>query len=169
MRTRSHREPAHLARCLRFVAGGARWDPIVDVAAYVGRVTSIQIVRVVLPRAIAAVLVADRGRRPLLAINAGQTPAQGNFSIAHELGHWVLHPDQSPAALPRSLRRRMEWEADRFAVEFLLPEPLIQRVLARRGGGISASAQQLCVSPVLLRRRLRELARRHPRIHAGAA
>ena len=147
----------------------ALWGPIVDVAAYVGRVTSIQIVRVALPRAIAAVLVADRGRRPVLAINAGHTPAQCNFSAAHELGHWVLHPDQSPAALPRSLRRRMEWEADRFAIEFLLPDPLVQRVQARLGGEISASARQLCVSPALLRRRLRELTRRRPRIHAGSA
>jgi hypothetical protein len=57
------------------------------------------------------------------------SPLSGNrrdrFTIAHELGHYVLHSEMGKKA-PLSVRRdgsdRVEWEANWFAAGFLMPE-----------------------------------------------
>ena len=57
------------------------------------------------------------------------SPLSGNrrdrFTIAHELGHYVLHSEFGKRA-PLSVRRdgsdRIEWEANWFAAGFLMPE-----------------------------------------------
>lgn len=57
------------------------------------------------------------------------SPLSGNrrdrFTIAHELGHYVLHSELGKKA-PLSVRRdgsdRVEWEANWFAAGFLMPE-----------------------------------------------
>ena len=48
------------------------------------------------------------------------------FSIAHELGHYVLHSQlgKIPLVAKRSrLNERAEWEANWFAASLLMPEP----------------------------------------------
>ncbi len=57
--------------------------------------------------------------RPIVVLSAGKPADRLRFSIAHELGHLVMH---------QVLRGRMiqlEKEADRFAAEFLLPEKVM--------------------------------------------
>lgn len=45
------------------------------------------------------------------------------FSLAHELGHWLLHSSEiEPQDISSIEYRRMEQEANNFASEFLLPE-----------------------------------------------
>ena len=45
------------------------------------------------------------------------------FSLAHELGHWLLHESsESPQSMDALEYRAMEDEANEFAAEFLLPE-----------------------------------------------
>lgn len=45
------------------------------------------------------------------------------FSLAHELGHWVLHSGIiNPQELDNDEYRDMEEQANRFAMEFLLPD-----------------------------------------------
>jgi len=59
--------------------------------------------------------------RPIIAVSSGKSGDRLRFSIAHELGHLVMH---------QSIRGRMtavEKEADRFAAEFLLPEMAMRR------------------------------------------
>ena len=58
---------------------------------------------------------------PLLFINADLTEDRIRFSIAHELGHVIMH------AVPT---QDMEREADRFAAEFLMPAKEIANELA---------------------------------------
>lgn len=43
------------------------------------------------------------------------------FSIAHEIGHWVLHQHLNPAELDKEEYRLMEDQANKFASAFLLP------------------------------------------------
>jgi Zn-dependent peptidase ImmA (M78 family)/DNA-binding XRE family transcriptional regulator len=59
--------------------------------------------------------------RPVIIISRGKPVDRLRFSVAHELGHLVMH---------QALRGRVaqaEKEANRFAAEFLLPESAIKR------------------------------------------
>lgn len=53
------------------------------------------------------------GSPPLFFLNAESQPDRARFTLAHELGHVVMHQ------VPTEDRER---EADRFAAEFLMPE-----------------------------------------------
>ena len=82
-----------------------------------------------------------------------------NISVAHELGHWLLHGDAAADGGTRSERMRREREADRFALELLLSETLVQRVLAERRRSMEAAALRLGVRGTYPSRRIRELRR----------
>ncbi|MDP9454862.1 MAG: XRE family transcriptional regulator [Actinomycetota bacterium] len=57
-----------------------------------------------------------RGQKPVIVV-AGEAPGDRlRFSVAHELGHLILHREH-----PKT-EKEMDDEADRFASEFLLPE-----------------------------------------------
>ncbi|HDV5968666.1 TPA: ImmA/IrrE family metallo-endopeptidase, partial [Staphylococcus pseudintermedius] len=43
------------------------------------------------------------------------------FSLAHELGHWILHTSYIPEELSKDEYKEMEKEANEFAASFLLP------------------------------------------------
>ncbi|MEY1230982.1 helix-turn-helix domain-containing protein [Proteus terrae] len=60
------------------------------------------------------------GLPPLVFINKNQPMDRYRFTLAHELGHLVMHKSPSPT---------MEVEADGFASEFLLPTNDIKRDL----------------------------------------
>jgi len=64
---------------------------------------------------------ADGG--PAMAINTGKkiSVERQIFSIAHELGHLMLHKD-TYGKEPAELSDEQEHEADRFAASFLMPE-----------------------------------------------
>lgn len=50
------------------------------------------------------------------------------FSLAHELGHWLLHENcKSPQDMGAVEYKRMEDEANEFAAEFLLPSDSFKR------------------------------------------
>ncbi len=150
-------EVARAAHALRFIAGGAGWAPILDAADYVSRTSLVRVAVHPLPRALQAVLWSDRPSGPLIVVNARVPRRYRNFAVAHELGHWKLHADVRPGDADRFRRRRMEWEANQFAIEFLLPAPLLLRVRAEARKGLDETAQRLGVSGSMLRRCLREL------------
>jgi Zn-dependent peptidase ImmA (M78 family) len=64
-----------------------------------------------------------QGMPPLMFVNAGAPTDRLRFTVAHELGHLIMH------SLPN---QDMEEQADLFASEFLMPEleirPQLQRV-----------------------------------------
>jgi len=62
-------------------------------------------------------------RRPTVVLTAGKSGDRMRFSLAHELGHLVLHQ-----AVMGS-RSEVESEADIFASEFLMPAETIRREL----------------------------------------
>lgn len=63
------------------------------------------------------------GPQPVMLINARSPVDRARWTMAHELGHLVLHEgDASPS---------MELEADQFAAEFLMPAEVIKPQLRR--------------------------------------
>jgi len=82
------------------------------------------------------------------------------FTIAHEIGHFVLHPD-------RQLRERgggvnaawegQEREADQFAAELLMPEPLVRQAVLEHGADAARLADRFQVSRQAMQTRLRKL------------
>ncbi|MEO8548532.1 MAG: ImmA/IrrE family metallo-endopeptidase [Kofleriaceae bacterium] len=74
------------------------------------------------------------GARTTIMVSARITdPAARRFSIAHELGHFVLdHPSRPPSELctpyaHRTRERDFEAEANAFAAELLMPGALLRR------------------------------------------
>jgi hypothetical protein len=70
------------------------------------------------------------------------------FTIAHELGHYILHTkggEIAPAIVTRSGSNRLEWEANWFAAGFLMPAPEFKR-LVKQGLDDSTLAYHFDVS-----------------------
>ncbi len=138
--------------------GGWGWAPIIDVPGYAAQRRLVRPITLPLPAGLEAVLVPRRTGLPLLIVGAHAPAARQNFSAAHELGHLTLHQGPAGASRSRSAHRRAEWEADRFAVELLLPTALMQRYALNARERIDDLAARLVVPPAVLRRRLREMA-----------
>jgi Zn-dependent peptidase ImmA (M78 family) len=95
------------------------------------------------------------------------------FTIAHECGHWILHIaglDDTVCCRPEDvseqteddrealrLLQRREAEANAFACELLMPEPLVIERARATGTNIAAMADELDVSVPAIRVRLRQL------------
>jgi hypothetical protein len=84
-------------------------------------------------------------RRVLLnAAESRESPGRRRFTLAHEIGHWVCQCDEGRAASPQIFCRAadvetnegrdLEREANIFAAELLMPEPLVRREAARGRG-----------------------------------
>lgn len=75
-------------------------------------------------------------------------PRVMRFTAAHEIGHAILHPDQTglhrdqPLDGVRQSRNRTELEADKFATYFLLPEKLLAEEFKSRFLGPFALNEQ---------------------------
>jgi Zn-dependent peptidase ImmA (M78 family) len=97
-------------------------------------------------------------------LNASEGPARRRFTLAHELGHWVcqhLEGMSAPAYCraadvqpePSGTSRALEREANVFAAELLMPEPVVRDAWSR-----SATVQDLAaefgVSPLAMHWRL---------------
>lgn len=93
------------------------------------------------------------GERPIISISDGKPGDRLRFSIAHELGHIVLHKGM-PAGITL-----LEREADVFAAEFLLPEDPMRRILTPQFNLTAAARlkQRWGVAMQVLIRRARDL------------
>lgn len=65
-----------------------------------------------------------------------------HFTLAHELGHWVLHADGISRLRERTSRPIEEVQADLFAGCLLMPAPMMRRAVRqmRMGGSVRLSA-----------------------------
>lgn len=108
----------------------------------VGRIAKLEGIRVVeerLDSEISGMLYRDGGRSIIL-VNQEDAPVRKRFSIAHELGHFLLH-DSSMVFVDRRVRFRdatssqgtnpEEIEANSFAAELLMPESWVLREASR--------------------------------------
>ncbi len=93
----------------------------------------------------------NESRAEELAANFGLK----NFTIAHELGHWVLHKDLIGEHTPQ-----MEREADKFATYLLMPENFVRAEFVKLPAWLSAEmkldslAKKFCVSKKAMKIRL---------------
>jgi Zn-dependent peptidase ImmA (M78 family) len=72
-----------------------------------------------------------------IVVNNEDAMVRQNFSIAHELGHWIMHPDEVKADQDniRIIYRKpmggetdpLEIEANAFAAYLLVPEEMLKR------------------------------------------
>jgi len=99
-----------------------------------------------------------------LFINKDDSVARKSFTIAHELGHWVLHrefylahPDKYPV-LPRfAMPDRndiLEREANHFAANLLVPEHLLRLVI---GASVAQLARVFNVSIQMMEWRVKNV------------
>lgn len=159
LRHRTLREIQVAAALLRRRAGYPASEPILDAADLARTATGLRVYERPLPLGIRGVLANVGGRYPALVLNARLAAVDRNVGAAHELGHWLLHADAAVGRATRRERQRNEWEADRFALELLLPEALVRRVLAERRWSVGVAAVRLGVRGAHLSRRIRELRR----------
>ena len=86
------------------------------------------------------VLIPARREILINAVEAAESPGRRRFTLAHELGHWVCQVLEGHAApvycrdadLDEVVDRSLEREANVFAAELLMPEPLVRTEAAER-------------------------------------
>jgi transcriptional regulator with XRE-family HTH domain len=104
-------------------------DPPIDVRA-VANSLGVAVATRPFPNALSALIV-RHGANAAIGVNSDQAPVRQRFSIAHELGHFVLHHDDqhfieygvAPSVEGESpgYSWQHEQEANRFAAELLMP------------------------------------------------
>lgn len=83
----------------------------------------------------AGMLVRHPGKKPLIGVNAEDPPQRQRFTIAHELGHFILHNDEVHVDAYVQFRDRLsttaeqvaEVEANQFAANLLMPASFLRR------------------------------------------
>jgi Zn-dependent peptidase ImmA (M78 family) len=137
--------------------------PIEDVA----RALEIHIKRA--PSADFSGLLLRKNGRALIGVNSSEAPARQRFTIAHEIGHFVLHPQKDAFVDFRKdraggeVKPPRERHADMFAAALLMPRKSLLkdfRRLAKNGftDQITATlARQYAVSEDAMRFRLMNL------------
>lgn len=96
---------------------------------------------------LSGLLLTDRGEIWVNAQEAREWPGRRRFTIGHEVGHYLLHQDESPRIFCRSgdivdaeqdlqgptPKPATESEADAFAAALLMPEHLIRPCYEKYG------------------------------------
>lgn len=101
------------------------------------------------------------GRAYRITLNGRDAPRRQRFTLAHEIGHFVLHRDQLGAgivdnAMYRSrLSSELETQANRFAAELLMPANLVFQLYRQENiRSLHALADRFDVSVDAMRTRL---------------
>jgi hypothetical protein len=97
-------------------------------------------------------------------VNMHEPWERRRFSVAHEVGHFLLHAGANDAAVycrvgdlrpdPDTPERLREREANRFAAELLMPAALVKREMTATGPDPAALAAAFRVSDVAMAWRL---------------
>lgn len=87
------------------------------------------------------------------------TVEQDRFSIAHELGHYLLHYPlgKGPMRAERFGATRAEWEANWFAAGLLMPTASFKAAFRKSQGDLTRVAAQFMVSKAAARARAKSL------------
>jgi Zn-dependent peptidase ImmA (M78 family) len=109
-------------------------------------------------------LFSHTGDRRTIAVNDGHNSHRQRFSIAHEIGHYLLHSEESlhydTGKLEEIYFRAdnvvdySETEANRFAAELLMPAELVRRCVEEGIRSVEELASRFDVSPEAMRYRL---------------
>lgn len=89
---------------------------------------------------VSGMLLREEGKPAIIGVNASQAPTRQRFTLAHEIGHWRLHPGRL-ITFDRPIRvnrrdnvssmatDREEIEANAFAANLLMPEAAVRETL----------------------------------------
>ena len=91
---------------------------------------------------------------------SGSGERRRRFTIAHEIGHFVLHPELARPERGGQVTeagRVEEREADAFAAELLMPEHLVRQAAREHGADVDRLADRFDVSRSAMRTRLQRL------------
>lgn len=95
-----------------------------------------------------------------IVLNGAGDSRRRRFTIAHEIGHFVLHPERcrpERGGAVNEAGRREEREADAFAAELLMPERLVREAVREQGLDATRLAERFEVSRKAMQTRLRGL------------
>jgi hypothetical protein len=95
-----------------------------------------------------------------IVLNGAGDERRRRFTIAHEIGHFVLHPGRlrpERDGLVNEAMRLEEREADTFAAELLMPEHLVRQAVAEQGADPALLADRFQVSARAMEIRLQRL------------
>jgi hypothetical protein len=94
-------------------------------------------------------------------VRRDESETRRRFTIAHEIGHHFLHSDGvkvlcRPADVDQAdeAEKAKERQANRFAAELLMPEPLVREHADAAGPDATALARSFAVSPIAMAFRL---------------
>ena len=89
----------------------------------------------------------------MIGVNTNQAPARQRFTIAHEIGHFLLHRKEMPVFIDKQFFKpyfaafrdsassagedRLEREANAFAAALLMPSALVRSAIAELRGNIA--------------------------------
>ena len=102
----------------------------------------ILIQKVLLGDDVSGVLVVS-GDHGVIGVNQNQSTVRQRFTVAHEIGHFVLHRDQAELFIDKTYvafrssetgfsQDRSEIQANQFAAALLMPEELVQEKLGNK-------------------------------------
>ncbi|NGM62691.1 ImmA/IrrE family metallo-endopeptidase [Sphingobacterium sp. SGG-5] len=105
------------------------------------KVLKIDLVYYTFEEEISGVLVLN-GSHSTIGVNQGHSGVRKRFTIAHELGHYILHKDQGSMFMDKVLYRKnsddynvkdekLEREANYFAANLLMPEKAVRKLFAK--------------------------------------
>lgn len=105
------------------------------------------------------------GNRPVIRVNAGDSPNRQRFTIAHELGHHILGHAvggkrfrDTSATLSGGSYDPVEVSANRFAAELVMPAYSVKVMVEdRRVSSIAELASAMGVSEIAMQIRLKNL------------
>ena len=108
-----------------------------------------------------------------IVVRGASNERRRRFTIAHEIGHFVLHPGRLAPERGGAVNeawRLQEREADQFAAELLMPEPLVREAVLELGADAGRLADRFDVSRKAMQVRLSGLGiAGHHADHAPAA
>jgi Zn-dependent peptidase ImmA (M78 family) len=144
-------------------------EPPIDVEGLAKKL-KIRVVREALNRNISGILYREDDTA-VIGVNSSQPQSRQRFTIAHEIGHYLLHPGQ-PVIVERNGRINFrdgrssqailpeEIQANRFAAELLMPRRQVVEALrqltpnASAAGDVAALAERFEVSTQAMEYRL---------------
>lgn len=128
---------------------------------------NLEIVRKSLADGIDAYIREVRPGKYEIGVNSKHSKTRQRFSMAHEFAHYQLHRGQlkelaeGERILHRSDERNaLEFQANMFAAEILMPEAMLRAEVKKIGGDIVELAKKFGVSQLALRYRAKNLGMR---------
>jgi Zn-dependent peptidase ImmA (M78 family) len=92
-------------------------------------------------------------------VNRSDHPVRQRFTIAHELGHLMLHPLGKAFRDTTFSGNWQETQANRFAADLLMPEWMLDIAVHSTGGNVERLARLFGVSEQAMRYRLENTGR----------